>query len=380
MKMRNTLICTVGTSLIESNLKQIENLSRGIAENWPEIKRYLEDGQWALLARELRTIDPRNRICGAEINTIEETRERRLLQIENLIFLVSDTDSGSNTGQLLRHYYSGREDMSLKNVEYRTIEGLQDTSPKDFKQTGLRNLVREIGSIIERFGRDQVAIDATGGYKAQIAVAVLIGQALDIPVFYKHERFAEIIDFPPMPISLDYDILGRNSDLLSELERGVSIHIEPDDAMEEKLSVFLNSISDESGTLYELNPIGQLYLTSFRIRYPKIITLHPLPPEQREQPRFSDHHYASGFREYVDKIWTENKWIRSCQAIEFGHKSSIKGRKGFYVKTDGSTSFVTGRFLGHEDKPGQFRIYLSNESPEAQNWAAQFLNDRYFPD
>jgi len=37
-----------------------------------------------------------------------------------------------------------------------------------------------------------VAINATGGYKAQIATTALIGIALDIAVYYKHERFNEM--------------------------------------------------------------------------------------------------------------------------------------------------------------------------------------------
>ncbi len=104
---------------------------------------------------------------------------------------------------MLECYFKQRSDLKLRNVEFKAVEQLQDQRPKDFKVHGLRNLVRAIGSYIQRFGgADQIAIDATGGYKAQIAIALLIGQALNIPVYYKHERFPEIIDFPPMPISL----------------------------------------------------------------------------------------------------------------------------------------------------------------------------------
>jgi CRISPR/Cas system-associated protein Csm6 len=111
--------------------------------------------------------------------------------------------------------------LGLRTVDYDVIDELQDERPQDFKTHGLRNLVRKIGDYVQRFGGSQyVTIDATGGYKAQIAIAVLMGQALDIPVFYKHERFPEIIDFPPLPISFDYDILAENADLLTDFERG----------------------------------------------------------------------------------------------------------------------------------------------------------------
>src|SRR5437764_255973 len=51
------------------------------------------------------------------------------------------------------------------------------------------------------------------------AVAVLLGQALGIPVYYKHELFSEIIAFPPMPVALDFEVWMRASGLLTALER-----------------------------------------------------------------------------------------------------------------------------------------------------------------
>lgn len=171
-----------------------------------------------------------------------------------------------NTGYVLKKYFEGRDDLNLQQVEFKIIDQLQDAIPKDFKIHGLRNLVRFVGDFIQRFGNENIAIDATGGYKAQIAIAVLIGQALDIPVYYKHERFSEIIDFPPLPISLDYDILGRNSDILTDFERGKSYAKSELDNFDEKLRVFLTEIEIDNEPVFELNAIGQLYLTSFRLR------------------------------------------------------------------------------------------------------------------
>ena len=213
--------------------------------------------QWNALARELLKVDPAERICGAEINSIEEARKKMLTGLESIFFLVSDTPDGRNTGMVLKEYFTQRSDLALRNVESSVVESLQDERPKDFKVHGLRNLVRRAGECIQRSGGpEKVLIDATGGYKAQIAIAVLVGQALNIPVTYKHERFSEIIDFPPLPISFDYRILGRNAELLTDFERGQALSSSEAGSLDEKLRVLLTEVSEDGESLYELSPIG----------------------------------------------------------------------------------------------------------------------------
>lgn len=41
---RNTLICTVGTRLFESNLKRLSDSSYECPENWQDIKNYFDKG------------------------------------------------------------------------------------------------------------------------------------------------------------------------------------------------------------------------------------------------------------------------------------------------------------------------------------------------
>jgi len=375
--MKDTLICTTGTSLIEGNLKRLGQDNFSNPPNWEALRDALQKENWRVLARELVQNNPSERVCGAEINTIEQARNRSLHHLRRLFFLVSDTDLGRNTGTLLKYYFEARRDLNLQEVDVKVVEGLQDTDTVRFRTLGLRNLIRSIGDIIGKHGRESVAIDATGGYKAQIAFAVLIGQAIDIPVFYKHERFAEIIDFPPMPISLDYDILGRNADLFSQLEKGLTLESHTPSPFEDKIRIFLTEVSDGQRSLFELNPIGQLYLTSYRLRYPKALNLRLLPDSERESPHFPPHHMANGLQAYVTKVWTENKWIRSCMTIQYGHVRAIKGKKAFYVKHTESETFVVGTYLDQALHPGQFRIFLSDESRESQNWAANHLNERY---
>lgn len=376
---RKVLICTVGTSFF-SNLKYLSDKTENKPDNWEIIKENFDKQKWSELAKDFAIIDPNERLCGAEINTIEEAKKKKWLNLESLIFLVSDTEDGKNTGQVLKSYFEKRRDLDLKSVEFEVIENLQDKKPKDFKIYGLRNLVRSVGKYIKRFGIDSIAIDATGGYKAQIAVAVLIGQALDIPVYYKHERFSEIIDFPALPISLDYDILGRNANILADFERNHSYLKSELGNFDEKLKVFLTEIEDDNDSIFELNAIGQLYLTSFRLRYPKVVKLTPIEDKNRKKPTFGDdHHYPIGFKDFVERIWEENNWIKTSWSISYNKQKAIKGT-GFFVKSESDNkNILIGMYEDKNSFKARFQITLSDESNESLNWAADMLNQKYKP-
>jgi putative CRISPR-associated protein (TIGR02619 family) len=373
--MRDTLICTVGTSLFESNLKRLSSEGIDQPDNWRDLKKHYDNKNWSALASELLKLNPSDRICGAEINTIEEAKKKKWLDLNNVIFLVSDTDAGKNTGTVLKNYFEERRDLPLRHVEFKVIPDLQDLDPKRFKIHGLRNLVRIIGDYV-RLRNNSIAIDATGGYKAQIAIAVLIGQALDIPVYYKHERFSEIIDFPALPISLDYDLLGRNADILTDFERLQTYALSELGNFDEKLRVFLNEVEIENEPVFELNAIGQLYLTSFRLRYPKVPNLVVLNENDRKKPTFRDDHYPIGFKEFVNKVWEENKWIETTWSLSYHGQQSIKGI-GFSVKIKDDKDILVGTYQDKNNFGARFQIILSDESKESMNWAADQLNQKY---
>jgi len=374
-EMRNTLICTVGTSLIEGNLKHLSESTPGKPNNWENLKHAYLNENWPLLVKELLKIDPTSRMCGAEINTIEEIRKKNWLSLEQIVFLVSDTILGKNTGHILKNYFEQRTDLNLRRVEFQTVNDLQDERPKDFKTKGLRNLVREIGSCIQKFGEENIAIDATGGYKAQIAVAVVLGQALNIPVYYKHERFPEIIDFPPLPVSLDYQILAENAALLHDFEKGECLSQSELNNIDERIKVFLTEVDVDVDTLYELSALGQIYLTGFRIRFPKPINL--VKAKNRKPPTLRDDHYPNGFREFVRKVWEQYKWIVTINSIPYDEQKSIKGI-GFFVQDFGEgQKRLIGTFQDENNFGARFWLHLTDESPIALAWAADQLNQKY---
>jgi CRISPR/Cas system-associated protein Csm6 len=176
---RHTLISTVGTSLLESNLRRLAEKDFPKPDNWEELYGAFQKENWKAVASKLLELSPGDRVCGAEINTVEEIFKKGMNYIRSIFFLISDTRGEGRPGNVLRPLFLSRKELKLDTVECHVIEKLQDENPKVFKTHGLRTLSATIGALVQRTGGPEfVNIDATGGYKAQIALAVIMGQSL----------------------------------------------------------------------------------------------------------------------------------------------------------------------------------------------------------
>jgi len=199
---RDVLICTVGTSL-KNNLARLDQ---------DRLAEYLRNFNAKGLALWLLEKDPEDRLCGAEVNSIVSViKKGHLKATRKLILLVSDTEDGGFLGKTLGQYFDHTANPNrFQEVEVHTLTGLTDSDPQRFRTEGLRNLVKAVASASRRESSEKIVINATGGYKAQISFAGMIGQALEIPVCYLFERFSEVIELPPQPISLDLSFWLEN--------------------------------------------------------------------------------------------------------------------------------------------------------------------------
>lgn len=170
------------------------------------------------MAKQLRKINSTERLCGAEINSVTDLLTQQVIERGFLHLFHSEADDGKAIAQILGTYFT----QGRWRVKIYCVEGLRDDDPDLFRTQGLRNLAKLFGACVRESRQNHIpcAINATGGYKAQIAIAVLMGQALDLPVYYKHERFDVIIPFPPMPVALDFSLWQRASGMFMVLSRG----------------------------------------------------------------------------------------------------------------------------------------------------------------
>ncbi len=265
--MVSTLMITVGASLwnrLPENIR--DNLS--------------VDGALDYLSR---LDDPLNNLgFGAEINsTVSLLESGKIPHFDNAYLLVSDTPEGEFIGEVLKRFWQENPfGYEFSYAEVRKIEKLSDKNPGEFRAKGLRNLVKTMAEIY-RAGKDYgiVAVNATGGYKAQIALATALGQALEMPVYYRFERFNHIIEIVPIPLKISTDIVEAYLEMFLMLDCA-SDGIPKKEFLRyggwrsfadipEDIKVFIDEVEGR----YVLSPMGQVYLESTDMSYEDISKL-----------------------------------------------------------------------------------------------------------
>jgi len=332
-----TVISTVGTSLFFPNLSSLKRDDADAAK--AELASAYAAEDWARVAEGLERLRPMDRLCGAEINSLACLVDRgHVAKDANLFFCHSDTDDGRAIGEVLRRYYLN---AGHTVVELRQIADLQDSDPRRFRTRGLRNLAKEICAVIRDYLAVNCAINATGGYKAQIAIAVMMGQAVHVPVYYKHERFDDIILFPPMPVSLDFDVWLRASGLLFDLAdtNEPVAGSEYSDQWDERYESLIERI-DIDGTAYlELSPTGQIFHETFRERF-RSVRDQILPPAaligQKRPPKWEDSGHMRSHSQVMtmmQRLTDEIAQVLHCSTIYFN--PDLPARTGFRLGSKG---------------------------------------------
>ena len=330
--MKNTLICTVGTSLFKPNLfglptadnyeiwlsKQPERdqpyLSLELIES---LKTALADKKWKNLAEILGSLPGTTRLCGAEVNSITDLIQRGYCTDKcYLVFCHSATLDGQHIAEILQHYYEAKG----HRTKPQEIEHLQDAQPKLFRTKGLRNLAKAVSQVVQNQDAQFCAINATGGYKAQIAIGVLMGQALGVPVYYKHELFSEIIAFPPMPISLDFNLWLESSGWLTALDRKEMVAWqEVEEDWDDRMEALVERVEINEKEYLELSPTGQIFHETFKGRFKSArdqILPPPVPINQKETIRLTRHGWGNAetpIIKLLQSLVTEYAYVRTCR-------------------------------------------------------------------
>lgn len=204
------MLTTVGTSLL-SGVRRA-----GKVDGLPSAQEAL-----ALLGCE----GPYSRACGAEVNSTALLAGGQKLSVGVLEapfrvhLLVSDTPEGEWSGKVLTTHL--RDWKGVAGVTWEAVAGLDGRNPRGFGHQGLRELVKTAAKRLTEARRQdpggQCVINATGGYKAQISLAGLLGQALKVPVVYLFEQFEQCIELPPMPVDFDRSLWIENYGLFRAL-------------------------------------------------------------------------------------------------------------------------------------------------------------------
>lgn len=269
------LLTTVGTSLLGNLMREPDG---------SPLKAAHQARDAAAVAAELAKREPHERVNGAEVCSTASLINGEYAAADAGVYLFhSETDDGRFVADILARLFTQRGHAPVEAVE---IASLRDDDPQAFRTKGLRNLAKALCGKARDHTPAACAFNATGGYKAQIAVAVLLGQALGVPTYYMHERFSDIIAFPPMPVSLDYEVWMRASGLFAALEGD---HDPAPRSLfagewDERYESLVESVEVDGVEYLELSATGQIFHETFRERFRSNADRVLPPPAGRQQP------------------------------------------------------------------------------------------------
>ena len=330
MKKASSLLCTVGTSLLGNLGGLAKAQGEGDkGERKQALAKAYQEKSWSEVASLLSQHDPHERVCGAEINSVASMLEKEYISKGcGLFFFYSDTTNGKEIAEVLKAFY---EKSGHSPVEAIAIPSLQDQDPKAFRTKGLRNLARKLCEIVRQYGTTSCAINATGGYKAQIAIAVMLGQALGIPVYYKHELFSEIISFPPMPISLDFELWMRMSGMLFNLEDEEPLPFgDYEEGWDERFESLVEREWIDGKEFLVLSATGQIFHDTFRERFrSERDAILPVRAINKKAPRLERAGSPGTHPEvqrFMQKVTDETPFVVSCSTHYYNPDLSKKTR------------------------------------------------------
>jgi putative CRISPR-associated protein (TIGR02619 family) len=336
----HVLLCTVGTSLF-SNLRELAAKLRD--GHLSDDQRTLADvhaaGNWGAVAVHLATLSPTDRLCGAEINSVASLLDKGYARRDcALYFFHSATDDGRNVAAILTAYFRGRGHAPVEAIE---VADLQDTDARRFRTLGLRHLARAVCKVIRDHSGAACAINATGGYKAQIAIAVLLGQALGVPVYYKHEHFSEIIAFPPLPVAFDFAVWMRASGLLFGLAREPRPADVYADDWDERCESLVERVTIDGRDYLELSAAGLIFHETFRDRFRSRrdqVLPAAVPAGQKKAPILKSHEghmlaHRAEIERFLCKVTQQVAPVALC--VTSYYNPDLPRPSGFHVKGEG---------------------------------------------
>jgi putative CRISPR-associated protein (TIGR02619 family) len=294
-----TIITTVGTSLLTGRKPWSWNLGKPLP---PEdiVDKYLSTADLAEASAETNT--------WSKLGLLEEPERHRLM------LLHTPTPDGKFCAERLQKFAKARNMVA----EMDNIVGLDPGSRGGFEH-GLTQLSRQIASQVQRSTQrgGDVAIAATGGFKAETAIANLVGVLLGVPVHYIHETFREIVTIPPLPVGLDLaflrtDIAGR---LMAELGGDQLIRRDTIGSYlksDPRLEFLLETIEIDGELWVGLNAMGAIALELLKAPASDWPPPSEKEPERKLQMSGVEHHRPADWQHIVQAI-AQSRYVESIR-------------------------------------------------------------------
>ncbi len=198
------IICTVGVSVAKNcpSLRTHQLRPAGWGEDAGDLSKELDDKFQILDLSSVENV----RNASAELNSLQRLN---LLPDDHVVLLVTDTVEGKCCGECLAKALCKIWSLPDGNVHIERIEGLQVHDEARLRDDGLPNLMRVIMGYCKEWNNDSIILNPTGGFKGLVPFLTVLGMMYRLRTVYVFEFSNVLINLPPLPISLNEELLTR---------------------------------------------------------------------------------------------------------------------------------------------------------------------------
>ncbi len=182
--MMKTILTTTGISLLTNVARDLKKPAAAVTDE--ELRHFFQK------------VDPS--MAAAETNSLLKIAEID----DEVILLYTTTVAGERCAKEIQRYL---QNQNWSNVRLRQLP--LGSNEAHFERQGLRDLVNILIDEIIKAQRQkrEVIINATGGFKAEVAYTTMVGMIFQVPIKYIYQDFDQPITLPVLPINWNIDLL-----------------------------------------------------------------------------------------------------------------------------------------------------------------------------
>lgn len=255
--MGKTVVCSVGTSAAKGICRPAE-LERWVHEHGGPEAAAVE------MYKRFCDVEP----SGEALHTRLSAEIHSLVRIgldrcSRVILLASETEAGQACAWAVKKYLDAR--WNHLDVEVKPVEGLQVTDPLRFRREGAVAYCRTCLKAVNDYGRENIILNPTGGYKALVPYTVLVGMLKRVPCRYIFEQSNALLDLPPLPVEFEQGLFEKHRAVFERIESESSISkAEWERAIPYQDRERLAALFEFDGSEVTLSGVGFLFLDEVR--------------------------------------------------------------------------------------------------------------------
>jgi len=369
-----TVVNTVGTSIITNFLQKNPHKLNHIYEMY-EKESYSKDetlsNEYTLLKDTIKKWiknQSRDKIC-AEIKSLMKIKDKYEDDVV-AYFLSTDTILSVMSAEVIVEYLKEcfpKDKYIFKKDKHVILK--TDVHNNYYFKHGIQNLI----NVLDKCEHYVNIINFSGGYKSLIPYLTLYATIKDISLSYIYEDSDALIEIPPLPLHVDFDLLEKLEDYFYKIDKECSIPY-PKELynFEEKYKQVFEICTEKENENYTLSAIGFMLWEEYK-KIKKDINLVEVdtPANKKDIKLSSTHHGNDKLQAFSERI------VNSPYVVEVLDSLPYNPRGNKFIRSadeDGTLEIV----LYKDDRGLGLRIKTTGRNLRETLKIGEILEQKYY--